>query len=102
MPWAYELYYLALLFQTGLLGFMAYGAGVAWTHVMGLRVIREGGPLGEMMLPILVGTSCFLIANATDPYLARFDGLWVIFLPLAVVNLWLLSRREQAESGCAV
>ena len=91
MPWAYELYYVGLLFQTGLVGVAAYAAGVCWIYMMGLRVVRAGGVLGEIMLPILVGTSCFLMANAVDPYLARFDGLWVIFLPLAVINSWLLT-----------
>jgi len=94
MPWAYELYYVALLFQTGVLGFGIYLAAVLWTYVMGLRVIRDGGALADLMIPTLVGTSCFLIANATDPYLARFDGLWTIFLPLAVINFWLLSRNQ--------
>jgi O-antigen ligase len=96
MPWAYELYYVALLFQTGLVGVAAYAAGVSWIYIMGVKVIRAGGVLGGIMLPVLVGTSCFLIANAVDPYLARFDGLWVIFLPIAVINCWLLAQARQS------
>jgi len=42
--------------------------------------------------------SGFLIANATNPYLARFDGIWVIFLPLAFINRWLLTENQTRTS----
>jgi len=42
-PWLYELYYLALLYQTGLVGFTAYAAGIFWIYWMGVRVIRAEG-----------------------------------------------------------
>jgi hypothetical protein len=86
MPWSYELYYLSLLYQTGIVGFTAYAAGVAWIFWKGITIIREGGELGRLMIPMLVGCAGFLIATATNPYLDRFDGLWVLFLPLAIVN----------------
>jgi hypothetical protein len=98
-PWAYELSYVALLFHTGLLGFMAYAAGVAWILWMGLRIIRSGGRLGLYMLPVLVGTICFLLANATNPYLEKYDYMWVIFLPLAVINGWLLTREREGSTS---
>ena len=77
---------MALLFQTGIVGFTAYAAGIVWIFYRGIMLIREGGQLGGMMIPMLVGCTAFLIANATNPYLARFDGLWTLFLPLAVIN----------------
>jgi hypothetical protein len=96
MPWAYELSYLALLFQTGILGLLAYASGIVWIYYVGTRMIKEGGILGRMMLPTLVGMTCFLIANATNPYLGKFDGLWAIFLPLAMINYWLVLRLEES------
>jgi hypothetical protein len=89
-PWSYELCYMALLFQTGLVGFAAYAAGICWIYWMGIRVIRSGGYLSALMVACLVGLSSVLVANATNPYLARFDGMWAIFLPLTLINLWLL------------
>ena len=90
-PWNYELYYLAILYQTGLVGIFAYGAGVLWIYWMGIRVIRSGGSLSALMVPSLVGMSSNLIASAGDHiYLPRFDGLWTIFFPLAVINFWLV------------
>jgi len=86
MPWSYELYYLSLLYQTGIVGMAAYAAGIAWIFWRGIKIVREGGQLGGIMIPMLVGCACFLIATGTNPYLDRFDGLWVLFLPLAVIN----------------
>ena len=94
MPWSYELYYLALLYQTGLVGFTAYTAGIVWVFRKGLEIIREGGDLGRLMLPMLAGCTGFLIAAGTNPYLERFDGLWFLFLPLAVVNYRLSPFRR--------
>jgi O-antigen ligase len=89
-PWAYELYYLALLYQTGLVGFLAYAAGVTWIFWRGLAIVREGGRGAQLMIPMLVGFSGLLIANATNPYLGKFDEMWTLFLPLAVINRRLL------------
>jgi O-antigen ligase len=90
MPWAYELYYLDLLFQTGIFGFLAYTAGIAWIYWTGIKIIQCGGPHCQLLIPVLVGMSGLLIATGTNPYLARFDGIWAIFLPVAVINFWLL------------
>jgi hypothetical protein len=94
MPWAYELSYVALLFQTGLVGFSIYCSGVIWIFWMGFKIIRSSHWLGFYMLPVLVGTFCFLIANATNPYLAKFDYMWVIFLPVALINSYLLDKDK--------
>lgn len=96
-PWAYELSYVALLFHTGLVGFAIYTAGVGWIFLMGLRMIRSGGRWAFYMLPALVGMGCFLIGNATNPYLEKFDYIWVIFLPVALINFWLLGKNSSSE-----
>jgi hypothetical protein len=99
--WAYELSYVALLYQVGVLGFIAYSSGVIWIYWTGIRIIREGGKLGLYMIPIMVGMTCFLIANATNQYLIKFDFMWIIFLPIAVINHWLINRTKHplCESG---
>jgi hypothetical protein len=103
-PWNYELYYLALLYQTGLLGFTAYAAGIFWIYWMGMRVIRSGGYLSALMVASLVGLTSILVASASNPYLARYDAMWVIFLPLAIINFWLLSdpvRQQSVPVSCS-
>jgi len=94
-PWAYELYYVALLYQVGILGFIAYSSGIVWIYGMAIRIIRKGGNMGLYMMPLIVGMTCFLIANATNSYLAKFDFMWTIFFPIAVINHWLISKPEQ-------
>jgi hypothetical protein len=98
MPWAFELSYFALLFNTGVVGMMIYGLGIGWTFVTGLRIVASGHSLGRLVMPVLVGTACFLIANATNPYLAKFDYEWVVFLPLAFANTWLLDLSNGGAS----
>ncbi len=97
VPWGYELSYVDLLFQTGLLGFLAYTAGIIWIYWLGIKIIKRGGIGGQFMLPALVGMSALLIANATNPYLRSFDTLWPIFLPLAFINYWLHARECSQE-----
>lgn len=90
-PWAYELTYLALLFHTGLIGLFVYASGVIWIFWVGVRSIGCRGA-DVAIVPVLAGTASFLIANATNPYLEKFDYIWVIFLPVAFLNVWLLRR----------
>ena len=92
--WQYELFYMSLLFQTGVIGFTIYLASVVWIYWMGFKMIRSGERLGLHMCPILVGTSCFLAASATNPYLGTFCGIWPIFFPIALINVWLLTRKK--------
>lgn len=94
MPWAYELYYVSLLFHMGIVGLFCYLFGVVWIFWMGLRILRSGDRIGLYMLPVLVGTSCFLIASATNPYIGKFDYMWVIFLPIAFINYWLIANKK--------
>lgn len=89
-PWAYELSYVALLFHTGLVGFACYAGGIVWIVWQGLRLIRAGGTISAHMLAALVGMLSFLTGNATNPYLEKFDFMFVIFYPTALINLYRL------------
>lgn len=100
MPWAYELTYLALLFHTGLVGTLIYAACVAWIYWQGVRIIRYSEKYSRLMLPTLLGTTSLLIANATNPYLAKFDFMWIIFVPLAIINCYLIERKMDTDRPC--
>ena len=97
-PWSYELSYPALLFQTGVLGFALYAALFAWIFWQAVRMIRAGGEAGLTMLPVTVGLAAFLLANGTNPYLLKFDFMWAVFLPLALVNRWLVDREAAGSA----
>ncbi|HLF99954.1 MAG TPA: hypothetical protein VI916_05750 [Acidimicrobiia bacterium] len=93
-PWAYELSYVALLFTTGVVGVTAYAYGIAWIFRQAGTMIREHSEWSPTLLALLVGMTGMLVANFTNPYLAKFDLLWTIFLPIGVINHWLLHRDE--------
>lgn len=86
MPWAYELSYAALLFHSGLLGVFVYSLAVLWVFYAGLRIVRHKPEAAQVVLPLIAGLAGFLIVNATNPYLSKFDFLWTIFLPVAAIN----------------
>lgn len=92
-PWAYELTYVALLFHTGIIGIFLYASGIAWMYWKGIQMIRTGLVLGMYMVPLPVAKSCFLIANGTNPYLEKYDYLWIVFLPPAYINYNLIHRQ---------
>lgn len=98
MPWAYELQYVALLFQTGILGVLVYGSAVGWLMYQMMKLSRKYVDLAILMIPALTGLVCFLIANATNPYLNKFDYLWTLFLPVGLVNIGLL---RDSSAKCA-
>jgi hypothetical protein len=88
MVWAYELSYVALLFQVGLLGFTFYFAAVLWIFFAGINTVRRRPEAAQVILPLLAGVAGFLLVNATNPYLSKFDYLWTIFLPVAAINAY--------------
>ena len=92
MPWAYELTYVALLYQTGIIGFLAYFAGVAWIILHLVQIMRSAPRYRMYAYALLNGLIGFLIGSATNPYLLSFDFLWTIFIPAALVNLYLYER----------
>jgi hypothetical protein len=93
-PWAYELSYAALLFHTGVIGVTIYGAAVLWVFWAGIHIVRRMPESATILLPLLAGLAGFLIANGTNPYLAKFDYLWVIFLPIAAIKVYLVRLRS--------
>ena len=93
MPWAYELTYVALLFQTGTLGFLAYLSGILWTIYRLVVIIRDPtSPLRLYACAMLNGLIGLLIGSATNPYLVTFDSLWAVFMPIGLINLELMRK----------
>ena len=92
MPWAYELSYVDLLFETGIAGVLLYSVATGWIFVAGIRIARRDRRSASMIVPLLAGLLGFLIVNATNPYLLKFDYLWTLFLPVAAINAYRTSR----------
>ncbi|WP_312135021.1 O-antigen ligase family protein [Sphingobacterium sp.] len=88
---SYELSYLAILFQTGIVGSSIYFGLLIY---LVWKLFKLIGPETKFIIPHLVGVICFLIANASNPYLAAFDHLWTIFLPMGIVNYCLTQNKK--------
>jgi hypothetical protein len=91
-PWSYELVYVVVLFTTGIAGVALYCYGGLWVLRQTGRMIRDGDPGAPIVLAVLVGSIGAILAGGTNQYLVKFDGLWPIFLPIALINHWLLVR----------
>ena len=61
---------------------------------MSYRIARSGWSQAPALMATLSGTVIFLAANATNLDLEKDDYVWVIFLPVAFVNAWLVSARD--------
>ena len=93
-PWGYELSYVSLLYHTGIIGVLVYTFYISWIFYKGIVIISTGTIYGEMMIPVLVATSSFMIANTVNPYLEKFDFIWIVlFMPVVIINLYLRSKR---------
>lgn len=87
MPWSYELFYVSILFHQGLIGFLLYLFAFLWIMFNLLKIFKDNqNELGYHVLSILVALICFLIASATNPYIAKLDYMWVLFYPIALIN----------------
>ena len=97
-PWAYELYYIALLFQTGIVGVTIYTSAVIWIFTKSVQIVRENPETRSLLFPLLVCLSSLLFANGTNPYLGKFDYLWVLFLPVGILNLLMQATSHDRYS----
>lgn len=87
-PWSYELFYLALLYHVGLVGVAIYVVAVLWLLKTAVHTARAVIGANWFVLPCVMGLLGTLIATTTNPYLDRFDGLWMVFVPVAAVNVF--------------
>lgn len=93
MPWAYELLYIAFIFHYGLVGFMVYASGIGALLLVFLnRCVRNDQ--SNVMAAWFGALVAFLFASATNPYLLKFDYMWVVFIPLA----WVFSARPRLST----
>lgn len=81
----YELSYVALLMQRGLIGILIYITQIIWVYKENIKIIRENESLSKIACSAIVGYTAILLANATNPYLYNFDRLFIFFYPLMII-----------------
>jgi len=94
-PWKYEVTYIKNLYDFGLFGCFLYGMGLFYIFSTMLKIYKEKNELNKYALPMAAGSIGFLIGCGSNPYLHRFDSLFVIFLPVALINIWLLNKKQR-------
>lgn len=99
VPGAYELTYVARLFQTGVVGLAIYIYQIYWIIKKLFRISAKYPHKREFVIPTLTGFLCLLIAEFTNPYLSSFDGMWIIFYALAIVNHVLVKEEQNDKTN---
>lgn len=93
-PWQFELSYHVILVTFGLVGatvFAFWNASMLRHLLRGLPSHPEGGWLAG-------GLMGALLAAATNPYLFKMDGIWMLFVPFAAA-LWRRTELRCHELG---
>ena len=85
--YSYEVQYLQFLTAFGIFGFSIYASYLYWIFYKLINISKKNNSYSYRLLPLLSGLISMLIANATNPYLIKFDFLWVIFIPIAYINV---------------
>lgn len=86
-PWNYEVIYMQFLYSWGILGFTLYGMGIYFIIKKLIKIYKENSVYSRYAISSLMGMVAFLIGCATNPYLLAFDALYIIFLPVAIINI---------------
>lgn len=81
MPWAYELTYVYLLFSTGIVGVVFYSGWFGWGLVRLKKAMSSRPDMTFYVAPMVTGVLGISIGAATNPYIGKFDYLWIVLLP---------------------
>ncbi len=85
-PWEYELSYVSLLSQVGLGGVLIYLFSVLWVFKKAICLVRRNPQYACFIMPGIISLFGFLLINISNPYLLKFDYLWVLYLPIFSLN----------------
>ena len=81
-PWAYELSYLSILMQFGIFGFILISLPVV--YIFFLFIQNRKSFFFHESLPFLMCIFSLLIITISNPYIFKFDYLWLIFIALFI------------------
>jgi hypothetical protein len=98
-PWTYELSYVLMLYNTGVLGTALYFVCIVIIYLFYFKYLKNGSYDNAITSSLLVAFTCFIIANSTNPYLGSYDYMWMFYLPIAYINVVQLERRGQLAEG---
>lgn len=79
--WQYELQYMAWLFQGGLVVTFIYAITLLFVFFVILKsTLSRSSMANQVYFTITMSLSVVFLSNATNPYLSKFDMMWVFSL----------------------
>lgn len=98
VPGMYELSYVAILFHTGIIGMTIYLYMILWLVRKLTLSVKNNKERADYVIPFLTGFTSLMLAEATNPYISSFDGMWVIFFALAIINNVYISSEKEVSN----
>jgi hypothetical protein len=88
MKHEYDLGYFDMLMKLGVLGFVGFSLMLLVNYISTFKkVLKLSRPNQHYFVALFSGSICQIIANASNPYLFKFDELWILFIPFCFCYL---------------
>lgn len=88
-PWRFELAYVALTMNVGIVGLFLFILGYLFSFQSAVRN-RE---MRTHAYPLIVGSVFFIICSSTNPYLFSVENIWIYFVPYFIALLSCVNNR---------
>jgi hypothetical protein len=84
----YDLVYLDLLMKLGIFGLLAFSLITLYNYFVTYKhVLTLTNEIKDYYVALSSGSICLLIGNASNPYLLKFDAIWILFIPFCIQYL---------------
>lgn len=105
-PWTYELTYVLMLYNTGILGSTLYIVCIAIIYRSFFKYLKNDSNDNAITYSLFIGLTCYIISNSTNPYFGSYDFMWPLYLPIAYINVvqskkflgYLSTRARRAQT----
>jgi len=91
---AFEISMVQIFHETGLIGVLIYLSLFLWVYFKMYKLLKAKKGNVEQGVPLLCGSICFFLGMLTNPYFGSFDFMWILFLPLAYLNVYLRGIKD--------
>lgn len=82
-PWRFELTYLGMALNIGLVGMAVFGL----VYLRWLKAALSALLPRQATVPVMCGSVFFLICSASNPYILSVEYLWIFFIPFLLSRL---------------
>ena len=94
-PGTYELTYLALLFERGIVGIVVFVLMYIVLMIWSIRCLNKNAINPIDTFALIIALNLFMLANATNPYLNAFDYIWFLFV--LFVNIRISNENKEKD-----